>query len=110
MRARVFTILSVLNCLPLLGVAAWPVAALMSPMLFDSPTALNSSATWALLAALVVYPIPTIIGALLTHRNLRRRDLVRSLRSILITYSGALVILLSSAAIIIFCHGSLACE
>lgn len=103
-------LVALLSLPALAGVAVWPLFAMMSVMMFDAPGSQDSLATNVLFGAVLAYPLPTLIGAVLSYRNCKAERYSRCLISVPLSYAGALAILLAYGAIELFCGGSFTCK
>ncbi len=91
-------VIALANIPPLLGLLVWPFAVLVSPMIFDAPGSDTNPLAWAFYYTLWAYPLPTLIGGILTFRYCKQNRHSRCLFSTLITYSCVLAFLLETLA------------
>jgi hypothetical protein len=72
----------------------WPLALFTAPMMFDAPGATADPKVWLTVAAVVGYPLPWALAALLTWLLRRRRRYGLSLLPLLLPLVPAIALLL----------------
>lgn len=96
-----------LNVPPLSGLLVWPVMCMIAPVLGDSGR--TSLPTMGLMLAILVYPVPVLVGSWRTWKAFRSGDYAGCVRGTVISYSCALFIGVMWGIIMTFCGGKFAC-
>ena len=65
------TLVVLANVIPLLGLLAWPIMVFMTFFFFDAPGSEQSTPTWVLAMSIWGYPVPVIVGGIITIRAFR---------------------------------------
>jgi len=83
---------------------------MMSPMMFDAPGSEQSIYPWLIVAAMLLYPLLTLIGLILAWLAHSRQNFGRAFAMLSLPLLGVALVVAAFAALQVMCGGAFDCR
>lgn len=103
-------LLAAVNVLVAVSVLAWPLGLFMLLFVHDAPGSESNRWLDALAVAVLLYPVPVVVGNVLFWRRRKREPVGQLVRYTLLTTCGPGLLLLAILALQLACDGRFTCS